>query len=185
MTLPTADDIRVLRPGGAELLRISNQAVHVMPFLGAVRTPTANTYVQGILQIDVPVNGNSVLETQGNNSVSKIGKLNDFTMLYCDVATGYWIYRAPRNSQARILGVIPTLEAHWNRSLTKVDTVNSANGTQVRGPITEFDNLNLSTGLTFQMQNNTRLALGYVVPVGNGADRLFDGELRVMLNRFF
>ena len=187
LVLPTAQDSRVLDSDGDQILQISNQSVHLMPFLGAMATPTANTYIQSIVQIDTPLNGNSVFETTDFSNViteTKVGKLTDFTMIYFDVATGFWLYRAPSNSSHGILGVIPTLEFHWNQSLTRADSVVTTQGS-INGTVTQFQNLNITSGVTFQLPRKTRLALGYVVPIGNSQDQLFNSELRVMLNRFF
>ncbi len=187
LVLPTAEDNNVLGQGGEQILRISNDSVHLMPFLGFMATPSTNTYIQSIVQIDQPLNGNSVIETTSFSNFSSdnnVGTLTDFTMLYCDIATGFWLYRAPSNSRNGILGVIPTLEFHWNQSLTRADSVTAQQGT-VNGTVNQFQNLNITSGVTFQLPRQTRLALGYAVPVGNSQDQLFNSELRVMLNRFF
>ncbi len=190
IVLPTAQDNRLIGQDGEQILQISNDSVHLMPFLGAMATPSENTYIQSIVQIDQPLNGNSVIEStsfsnfSNSRTDSNVGTLTDFTMLYCDVATGFWLYRAPSNSRNGILGVIPTLEFHWNQSLTRADSVTAQQGT-VNGTVTHFQNLNITSGVTFQLPRKTRLALGYAVPVGNSQDQLFNSELRVMLNRFF
>jgi len=189
LILPTAQDTRITNPGqngfgNQELINISNQSVHLMPFLGAIATPTNDTFIQSFLQVDTPLNGNSVFENVGNSQFVKTGTLTNFTMLYADVAMGYWLYRAPGHCQTGILGVIPTLEFHWNQSLTQADSVSTDFGS-IDGTVSRFQNFNITSGVTFELPRKTRLALGYAVPVGNSQDQLFNGELRVMLNRFF
>lgn len=184
LILPTAQDTRLINSNGLELLNISNQSVHLMPFLGAVVTPTSDCYIQSIVQIDTPLSGNSVFERSSDGEYFESGKLNNFTMLYSDIAMGYWLYRAPSQNRGGILGIIPTLELHWNQSLTNSDSVSTDFGT-INGTVSKFQNFNITSGVTFQLPRKTRLALGYAVPVGNSQDQLFNSELRVMLNRYF
>jgi hypothetical protein len=45
--------------------------------------------------------------------------------------------------------------------------------------------LNLVAGVNFEFFGSSYLSLAYVAPATNGSDRFFDGELRVLFNRYF
>lgn len=186
LTAPTADDNRIISPSGTELLRVKNGSVHLLPFIAGLSTPTPRSFIQGIFQIDIDSNGNEVLARTSTSGLQAIGRFHDSTFMYCDVSMGYWLMRRGSRDYSFIRGIIPMLEGHWNRSLNDSDEVRDANSRfVVRPPVTQLDVLNILTGVTFQLRNRSRLACGYVVPVGNGADRVFDSELRVTWNKYF
>ncbi len=186
VSAPTADNGRVFNAQGTELLRVVNQSVHVMPFVGGLYTPTRRSFIQGIFQIDIDTNGNDVLARTSSAGLSKIGRLQDSTFMYCDISMGYWLVKRNNRDCSLVRGIIPVLEGHWNRSLNNSDIVSDAgNRFVVRPPVNQLDVMNVLTGLTFQLRNQSRLSCGYVVPIGNGADRVFDSELRVIWNKYF
>jgi len=186
LSLPTADDNRVYNSRDTELLRVVNQSVHVMPFIGGLYTPTRRSFVQGIMQVDIDTNGNDVLARTTPNGLNKIGKFQDSTFLYCDLAIGYWLVKRGNRDCSLIRGIIPVLEGHWNRSLNNADIVSDTDGRfMIQPPVNQLDVFNTLAGLTFQLRNKSRLSLGYVVPIGNGKDRVFDSEMRVTWNKYF
>jgi hypothetical protein len=136
-----------------------------------------------MVQCDIDVNGNSVVTTD-NGTSQKMGTLQDFTLLYTDIAVGYWLYQSAGRQQRTITGIAPIAELHYNRSLTDADVVSDANNV-VRGSLPDFDNVNIQAGLIFNLHNNARLGLGYATPLGNSFDRVFDNEFRVTFNRYF
>ena len=185
MTAPTADNIRILNNRGTEVVRINNESVHLMPFVGFFHKPSQRSFVQGFMQVDVDVNGNPVFlnPNVNQNNLNQIGRLQDLTLLYLDLNFGYWIYRS---NGSGLTGIAPLIEGHMNRSLSKADCVIDPTGrTRIQLPIQEFDNFNAVGGLVFEFNRRSRLALGYGVPIGNGADRAFDSELRVTFNRYY
>jgi hypothetical protein len=182
--VPTAGDTRVLDPfDGREFLRIENESVHLMPFIGGAYLPSNRLFAQWMVQCDIDVNGNSVVTTE-NGTSQKIGTLQDFTLLYTDIAVGYWLYQAAGRQQRTITGIAPVAELHYNRSLTEADVVSDSSNV-VRGSLPDFDNVNIQTGLIFNLRNNARLGLGYATPLGNSFDRVFDNEFRLTFNRYF
>ncbi|QDV25554.1 hypothetical protein [Aureliella helgolandensis] len=183
VSVPTADDTRVLAGDGTELLRISNEAVHVMPFLGMLYTPSDKFFAQGLMQYDIDVNGNSVSVNNGTG-LANIGSIHDMTFLYLDASLGYWLKNNPRDTTNIVTGIAPIMEFHLNRSLSNADTA-SDGITLVQNPVQEFDNLNILGGLILNIRNRSRLGFGYAVPLGNGSDRVFDSEARVTFNRYF
>ncbi len=196
LSLPTADDNRVFASGDFEVARIRNQAVHILPFLGGVYAPSSRFYTHGILQVDVATGGNDVeIQTLDGNlqdAMVNIGKFNDSTVLYSSIGMGYWLVKRGPRDRSFIRGIIPTLEAHWNRSLNDADCVTFTDSAISPDPIAliqpvikEIDVLNMVGGCTFQLRNNSRLAFGYAAPLGNSQDRVFDGEWRATWNKLY
>ena len=132
---------------------------------------------------DVDANGNPVIATE-RSLQTKIGTLQDFTLLYTDLSIGYWLYQAPSSQRRIVTGIAPVAELHYNRALTKADSISDANN-QINQVISDFDNINVQVGVTFNLRNNSRLGIGYATPLGNSFDRVFDKEFRVTLNRYF
>lgn len=182
LTVPTADDVNVYRFDGRPLVRIENDSVHLMPFLGWLWVPN-RFFTQGFLQVDVDANGNPVDVNLGRG-LTQAGRYQDETFLYADLSSGYWLWQADPHSRRCLTGFAPIAEVHYNRSLQSSDVV-------TEGPFRigeyhdEIQMLHLLLGGHVQMGWQTTLTSGYTVPIGNGADQLFDGELRVLLNRYF
>lgn len=182
--LPTAADSRVIDPlTQQEFLRFENKSTHIMPFIGGAFIPSERLFAQWMVQCDIDANGNPVLATE-NAQRTKIGTLQDFTLLYTDLSIGYWLYQANGSQRRMVTGIAPVAELHYNRALTKADSVSDANN-QINQVITDFDNVNVQVGVTFNIRNNSRLGIGYATPLGNSFDRVFDKEFRVTLNRYF
>jgi len=198
LSLPTADDNRVFTRGGVELIRVKNQAVHIMPFLGGVYAPSSRFFTQGILQVDIDANGNDVLAQRQDattrvNSLKSIGTFHDSTLLYADLGMGYWMLKRGPRDRSFLQGIIPTVEAHWTRSLNKADLVSNTMDIQgsrvptnvIQPVISQLDVLNMVGGCAFQFRNSSRMSIGYAAPVGNSQDRVSDGEWRATWNKFY
>lgn len=182
--LPTAADSRVIDPlTRQEFLRFENKSTHIMPFIGGAFIPSERLFAQWMVQCDIDANGNPVIATEGLQR-TKIGTLQDFTLLYTDLSIGYWLYQANGSQRRMVTGIAPVAELHYNRALTTADSVSDANN-QVNQVVTDFDNVNVQVGVTFNIRNNSRLGIGYATPLGNSFDRVFDKEFRLTLNRYF
>lgn len=175
MTLPTADDARFL-DAGTVLVKFDNESYHLLPFLGALYTPDERIFLQSFLQFDFDTNGNGV-NVLGDGT----GTLQDSTLVYFDVALGYWMYENFRGP-GRIAGIATIFEVHYNGSVDGGDDF-SAGGFSF-GTGDNLDLVNAVFGLTTAFRNDSQLTLGYTLPVA-GSDQQFDGELRVMYNLFF
>ncbi|MEK6239018.1 MAG: hypothetical protein N2C14_30250 [Planctomycetales bacterium] len=182
--VPTADDIRVYN-GGAELARVTNQAVHIQPYFAAVLTPNSRFFFQSFLQVDVSANGNpvSVLDPVSCD-LQEVGTWNDPTMLFCDCSLGYWFYQPTNNYRRRITGAAVMGEFHYNTTLQDEDFV-VGNGFAIGNFAESVEVLNFTGGLLVELNQRTTLTVGYATPIGNSADRQFDGEVRAMLNHNF
>ena len=183
VALPTADDQKVINDDGSGQVfnRIKNSSVHLLPFLGAVATPTDRWFMQGVLQFDAGLNGNSVYGFNGNTLI-KEGTLNDPNWIFVSLGQGYWIYQAA--DQSSVINRIALVnEFHFNNTLGRTD--------QVVGQTATFsDRLNVQSintvmGANILFDQNKSLMLGYSHPVGGGNDRSFDGEFRAIFNWYF
>lgn len=99
LTAPTGRGL--LLPNGSKLYSVIFQ-----PFAGYFFNVTDNLFVQGFSSIAVPTDA------------------DDFTVLFNDLAVGYWAYRNGNN------GIVPTLEGHVTTPLTNRGLNNSVIGLQ-------------------------------------------------------
>ncbi|MDA1014611.1 MAG: hypothetical protein O3A00_09190 [Planctomycetota bacterium] len=184
MVLPTADDVLVSITRGAQtLVRIENESVHLMPFLGALYTPNDRFFAQAVLQFDFDANGNSVQADPNLTGLVDVGTLNDQSFLFLDVAMGYWVHRS---NTGMVRGIAPTLELHYNRSIQDPDLIRTGGAgspltMNIGGASQDIEMINMVLGTTFDLDDGSSLTLGYSVPL-TGTDREFDGELRIMFN---
>jgi hypothetical protein len=177
VAVPTADDIRVLTVGGAELVRVENEAVHLMPYVGGLYTPNNRFFAQGFIQVDVDANGNPV-QILGNDA----GDLTDATFMYLDASFGYWVYRNCCCCGGELTGVAPIFEAHWNTTVDDTEAV-GATGFRVGAAGQDIDIVNLVFGAVFEFNCTTTLTAAYATPVSDDQD--FDGEARIIFNHRF
>lgn len=187
LIVPTADDVRFfLDPTLPAFGVIENQSLHYLPFIGAVWTPTNEWFVQSYLQIDIDGNGNPVkaLHPRGSGQdpgLVSIGRYTEPTVLYFDVAVGYWLRR---NDYSRcISGIAPIVELHLNQGLQDTDEVRDPLQVFNVGVAETMSILDLTAGVRFELGRRTDLTMAYATPLTN--DRQFDGEFRLLLNLNF
>lgn len=186
VAIPTASDVRVYDSAtGDVVVRVRNDAVHLMPYLGGLWTPNSRFFAQGFLQIDVDANGNAVSLAAPNGTIAmpytpltRVGTYQDATFMYSDFGMGYWIRQA---NDGLVRGVAPIFEVHYNASLNSTDSIQSG-GTRIGTVQNNIDVVNLTAGVNLLIGDRSTLTTGYVIPVGVGSDKQFDGEIRMMLN---
>lgn len=183
VTVPTGADARLVRADGAELVRIHNESVVLGPFLGGLFTSNDRLFFQGFLQYEVDAGGSPVSVNPNLTGLERVGELQGTTFQYVDLGAGWWAYRDPSYSSV-LQGVALVSELHWSRSLAAGDFVQS-DGFLVGDLTRNTQLLDLTLGMHFDIRNRTTLTAGYSLPIGNGADHQFEGEFRLMLNRFF
>lgn len=182
--LPTADPVNVNLSDGTTIVKIKNQSVHLMPFLGALYTPNDRLFAQGFLQFDVAANGNDVLANMDLTKLQRVGSVQDSTYSYLDLSVGYWTYLAD-DQDAYLSGIAPMFEIHYNQSLQSGDVVRAPGNFQLGTFGNNFSVVNAVIGTTFQFGASSALTMGYAVPLGSGNDRQFDGEFRLFFNKRF
>ena len=186
-----------------DILKIRNEAVHLMPYLGSVYTPNDRFFAQSVAQLDFATNGNTVYNaavypvlndsnpdpatwtvTSATTGLSRAGSLNDTNFMYLSANTGYWIYKTTNPYERGLTGFAPTIEMHYNQSLQREDTVSGFYGNPGQGT-KNISQLNGVIGATTVFGNDKYLSVGYVLPFETGVNRAYDGELRVMFNYYF
>ena len=192
LTVPTADDIRLLNVPGSTLqeLRIHNDAVHLQPFVAFVRKPDDRRFFQGLFQIDVPTSANRVTGQFIGQPEANFGALTNQVYGSISVAMGYWLYQSENNRL--ITGIAPLIETHYSQTLSTGNRVIARDGNNpALGNATDivlgdrnyqFQLLNITTGANVQMGRSTSVLLGYSTPLGSGSDQQFNGEFRLLLN---
>ncbi len=164
LTLPSAPDIRIGDPN-APLVNISNQAVHLGPFVGWMFAPNDRCFAQGFTQFDFAANGNRVSFNGDGNGLREAGYLTDSAYIYSDLGVGYWI--APHSSYERPTALMA--ELHYSTSVTDSDLVRSG-AFQVGSRENSVDILNATVGLSTQFSKSTSFSAGYIAPLTRGAE---------------
>lgn len=184
ITLPTADDFELVMENDGTAVRIKNESVHLLPFTAFIVRPTARTFLQSFAQLDIDVNGNPVELDEdaflqfGGSGLSPVGRLRGQTVMRWNSSLGAFLVQRPGRRLSRVAAV---LESHYTATLNRSNSVGSEN-LSVGDPTQSLNVLNLTSGLHFYMGQSVA-TLGYGVPVTS--DRVFDGELRAYLNRYF
>lgn len=177
VTLPTADDVTVLRANGTKLVDIESESVHLQPFVGWAYAPEGGWFAQGFVQFDFDANGNSVAIDSGTG-LAAAGNIRDTAFAFVDGSVGFWIYESETGGVVK--RVAPTAELHWSRSLEATDSV-QAGTIQIGNYQDNIDILTGLVGLNVIMAGKTQLSMGYGVPLTGGNDQPFDGSFRLML----
>jgi hypothetical protein len=183
--VPTADGIhaRFLTTD----LTVHNDAVHLMPYVGLLRTPTDRFFYQGFLQVDVPAIGNRVDSNDAYLGARGLGRYNEQTLLYADLQAGYWLYR--NRCAPWLTGLASIAELHYTATVQDADRLQGfipgPYSYQVGSTANRVDMLNLTVGLHAEIARHTLCRVAGVVPLCTGDNRAFDGEVQVQLEQRF
>lgn len=178
LTLPIADDARLLL-GERELLRIENQSVHLLPFLGVLHRFNDDTSFQAYSQLDFDLNGNPVLANLDGGPLRGIGRFNDATLLHLDASVHRVVFRTddPRYS---LKSVIANAELHYTGTLQDADNV-SGDGVAVTDLKRNFNILNATFGAHLLVGRSLVVTPAMSVPLRDGLDKQFDYEAILQL----
>jgi hypothetical protein len=177
--VPTGSDFQAYMSTGTSF-SVDNQAVYLLPFVGATFAPTDNLFSTSFLQISTVTNGDSVLVNG-----AQVDNLNPQTTLHLSTSIGAWLIS--EDDGFGINGVAWLNEFHYTTALQDPDFVDQL------GPFSEpislatsagrYNILNVTSGLHFQINDLTSFRIAGVFPIG--ADRTFDGEVQATLNQQF
>jgi len=189
VTLPTAKGASLIDANGIEQVRLHNDSVHVGPILGLSWQPDDRWFVIGFIQADFDCRGNDV-DMQTGNGFTQIGTLYDRSLLFGDLAVGYWVYSNP--DACWITGVAPTVELHNTMAMQGAGIVTGTgevNGFQSIAQIGAInsgsDVLDLTAGVHVLLGTKSTLTVAGVAPLLSGENRSFDAEFLVQFNRYF
>ena len=197
VTAPTAKGMTASDVTGAPFLSIENQSVHVMPFIGGLHT-RGRAFGQWFVQGDVDSTGSDVeLRNFRTGVYGHAGTMQDASFLYVSGSFGYWLYQdgqrdttyssSPGRTLKRtvytgggITGIAPTVEFHYNRSLTDGDTIRS-------GPVPvqgfgDFELTNLVLGAVMTFGSGGSLTASWGTPILGQDDKQFDQQARLAFN---
>jgi len=177
---PTGSGGRIVLPN-TEVV-VHNDAVHALPYLGLLFTPTDNWVVQAFAQVDIPLNGNAIeIITLSNSRV--YGQFDERELLFLSLSAAHWLYQDP--DAAYLTGLAALLELHYTTSLDDGGQVTlgaSTDSYDLRDPNGVYENLNMATGLQAQI-GMTDLRAAVVLPLLDGTNRPFDAEFLFQVNR--
>lgn len=175
--LPTGSDAR----GAFQDVpyRLDDEAVHLLPYVGYLATPTDDWFWQGFVQLDFAANGNTL--TAGGQTA----KYSEQNLLHADMSAGWWWYQNP--GAPYLTRIAAVTELHYTTSIQDPDQIILAPGPGQLFALTggRFDILNLTSGLQFQLGELSNFRVGCAVPLRTNEDRQFDAELQVSFNRNF
>lgn len=182
VAIPTADDIKVSTIDGQELLKISNDSVHLIPYLAFLYAPAGSAvYAHSFLGMDVDANGASVSANVEGTGLQKIGEWNDQHLISASAAMGYWAFRSP-SPRDLISGLALTTEVHYTATVNDADQV--AKGAFIIGdPTADLSLVNATVGGHVVLPRAIATA-GYTFPVTSD-DRVFDGQFRTFINWYY
>jgi hypothetical protein len=179
VAVPTGEDTNLYRGDGRHVLQVSNEAIHLLPYLAGLWTPNEKWFLQGFLQADIDTNGNTVIGNSQGTALRQLGRLHDATLLLLDGVVGCWLYRDPC---ARLLtGVAPVAELHYTTTLEDTESISGA-GLTVTSASRRLDILNLTLGTHVLLGEHLTVTPALAVPLRDGDDEQFDYEASVQAN---
>lgn len=178
-TVPLADDARLFQ-GTDEVLRIENESVHILPFLGLLHRYDRRTSFQAYTQMDVDANGNPVLGNLIGGPLASIGRFTDSTLIHGDVSAHRTIYQS-RRSTSKLKAMIANAELHYTGTVNGADTV-AGNGVFVTNLKRNFNIVNATVGAHLVLGKHVVVTPGMSVPLTSGLDKQFDYEAILQLN---
>jgi hypothetical protein len=186
---PTGSDT-VARIGNATY-RFQNEACRLLPYFGFVYSPGDprmgwgdGLFLSAFAQVDIATGGNTIIaRNEQTGATLDIGKLNDQTLLYLDLAAGYWLYRDP--CAERFTGLAAVAEVHYTTALQDADIVPGPGPVLLGNLDNRFDVVNGTIGLQVLMFDASSLRVAGVFPLGDEDHRFFDSEVQVQFNRRF
>jgi len=188
IALPTADDQFLFNQNTANpalLMKVHNDAVHLMPFIAFMRQPNDKLMIQGFAQVDFATRGNPVLirTTPAPSPLTDAAKIEAVPLLFLDLGLAYkWI----ENRQGLINAVTPLLELHYSLGMRNRDQLRF--GESGPPPIFDFEPsgrisvLNLTAGASLQMGDSIFVRPAVSIPLSNGAGASYDYEFGVHVN---
>ena len=158
---------------------LHNDAVNLLPWVGFLSNRFDPLFLQGFLQVDVPLSGDRV--ALGNQI---LGKYNEQTLMYLDLEMGYWLYR--NRTGGLFTAMAAVLEFHYTTTLQNTDLVAGSSGASSLSVVNvhnRMDVVNMTIGLHTEITELTHLGIGGVIPLDTKPNRFFDGEVQIFLNR--
>ncbi len=183
LSVPTASGSRLYFADGRELLNISNDSVHYLPYIAYAFAPNDRFFNETFFQFDLDGKGDRVFADAAGASTGAslplIGRLNDASIMFVDTTFGWWLCKDTRGG--KVSGIAPIVEFHYGTTVNDTDAV-AGNGLTVADISRRLDILNLTLGTHFVPRRGPQMSLGMVLPLRHRDDRPFDYEGILQLN---
>lgn len=133
--------------------------------------------------MDVPTNRDTI-----DSSFGQLGGLSEQPLLHLDLEAGYWLLR---NRDARALtGLASVIELHYTSFLQEPQSVaytfNTGSGLiAFTNSPDQMNIVDLTIGLHAELAQQTLVRVGAAFPLTLEANRTFDNELQVQVERRF
>lgn len=181
--LPTADDVSLRGADGREAIRVRNSSVQLAPFGAVLWTPGERFFSQAWVGATFDTGGNQVtVNPMLFGGTANVGNLRAATLLTADLQLGYWMYLS---DTGYLRGLAPFVELHYNGAVSNGSVLNAGSGFFIGDTGGNFDELNMTAGVTARLGEQANLAVGFAAPLRNGNDRTFDYQIGVRFNWFF
>ena len=182
--LPTAQDAR-LTAGGQDRLVVENGTYHLLPFTNLLVLLNNKTAIQGHLQFDFALGGDSVSENflGLNPSVSELGEFQDSSLIHASLAFSRTLNRNPRSALRQ---AILNAELHYSSTLESSEVIVRSYGYlgsfSYSNPATDVSALNTTVGLHLMMGDRLVMTPALAIPLTTGDDQVFDYQAMLQLN---
>lgn len=177
--LPTGSDTSVTL-AGRELIRIENESVILQPFFAAGWQPNDRLFSQTWFSYSFDTSGSPVAVNTAGAGLATIGRLDARSVMSLDWQLGYWVIRNECNT---LRGLAPFVELHYNT--TTGDQSRVASGSFRVEDANDYDELNLTTGVTSIIGDGVTASLGVVTPLTGEGNRFFDSQIGFRLNYYY
>lgn len=178
VTAPLARDSKLMR-GNETLLRIENQAVHLLPYSAMLYRHDAVNLFQFYTQLDVDVSGNPIRGNLNGGNLPLLGRYREASLMHVDLS-----YHRVLNLNRRggwIKEAIANAELHYTGSLEDSNVV-SGNGILVTNLARRFNVVNATFSNHWLLSNHLVVTPGIAVPLRGGNDRQFNLEAILQVN---
>ncbi len=183
MGAPTGADIALRLENGTELMKITNEALILTPYIAALITPNDKWFAQLWYACDFDPMGNSVDVNFDGTRLRSVGRIYDAPLSQVDGQIGCWLYRND-TEYAFCRGLAGFVEAHYNTTF--------GSGTARIGPnyslarTGDVEELNVTLGMSAWFGTNVLLSAGCGIPVlGGDNSQSFDFTVGVRGSIFF
>ncbi len=181
--LPTADDFNVRQANGQNMIHVNNTSVQLAPYVAVLYTPNDRLFGQAWLGMTFDTGGNQVtVNPTVFGGTGNIGNLRAANLLTADIQVGYWVYQS---DSGYVRGAAPFVELHYNGAVSNGTVLSAGQGFFVGDTGGNFDEFNLSAGVTMRIGQQGNLSVGAAAPLRTGQNRTFDYQIGVRFNYFF
>ena len=168
-------------------MTFENSTVDMTPWIGLSRTTPDGWFLQGIMQLNVPIGGNKVSYESGIDPLyiaaslpeaEWVGSYDLQSLFSVDFAIGKWLLRRP--GRRGLTGLAAIAEIHATTTLEDSDVLKEDAGALstvadsetafvLKQPDPQQQIVNMTFGIHTTFSNNLSIRFAQVVPLNSGA----------------